>query len=50
MSEPWLALAIAGIGGIGVGIGLVIGAFVARLLRKYIRDDERKGKDNDRIE
>lgn len=32
----WLALAIVGTGGLGIGIGLVIGAFVVRVLRRYM--------------
>lgn len=33
-----LLLAVAGIGGLGVGMGLVIGAWVVRLLRAYVAD------------
>ena len=34
----WLALGVAGIGGVGIGIGLVIGTFVVRVLRRYLRE------------
>jgi hypothetical protein len=39
MDNVWLTLGIAGVGGIGVGIGLVIGMFVVRRLRGYLRRD-----------
>lgn len=35
----WLFLGLFGMGGLGLGIGLVVGAFVARMLRRYIRDE-----------
>jgi Na+/glutamate symporter len=36
-----------GLAGLGLGFGLVIGAFVARALRKYMSDEDIKpyGKD-----
>jgi hypothetical protein len=39
MSTPWLQLAVAGVGGLSLGIGLMIGAFVVRMLRRYTRED-----------
>ena len=39
-----LVLAACGIGGLGLGIGLVIGAFVARMLRRYMRDEKLNGE------
>lgn len=35
----WTALALVGAGGVGIGAGLVIGAFVARTLHRYANDD-----------
>lgn len=42
--EHWLIIAAAGVGGLGLGIGLVVGAFVARTLRHYMRDEGLNGK------
>lgn len=30
---------LVGAAGIGMGMGLVLGAFVARMLRRYMRDE-----------
>lgn len=35
----WQSLALVGFAGFGLGIGLVIGAFVARALRLYMRNE-----------
>lgn len=35
----WFVLVVAGTGGVGIGIGLVVGAWVVRMLGRYIRDD-----------
>lgn len=40
----WADAAVAGVAGFGLGIGLVIGAFVARALRLYMRDEGLNGK------
>lgn len=42
--EWWVILAATAIGGVGLGFGLVIGAFVARQLRHYMRDEGLDGK------
>lgn len=42
--EWWVILAGTAIGGVGLGFGLVIGAFVARALRHYMRDEGLDGK------
>lgn len=41
--DAWVAIAVAGFGGFGLGLGLVIGAFIARTLRRYMRDEHMKG-------
>lgn len=41
----WVLVAAAGIGGFGLGMGLVLGAFIARTLRRYMRDENMKGTD-----
>lgn len=45
--EAALIIAAVGFGGFGLGVGLVIGAFVARALRKYMRDEGFKGSNGD---
>jgi hypothetical protein len=35
----WLILAAGGILGFGLGLGLMVGAVVARGLRRYMRDE-----------
>ena len=35
----WLAFVLVGFAGFGIGGGLVVGAFVARALRRYMRDE-----------
>jgi hypothetical protein len=35
-------LVTAGIAGLGIGVGLVVGAVVAKLLGKYIQDRDNK--------
>lgn len=40
--EFWLTLALVGAGGIGIGVGLVVGAFAVRLLRHMASDDPPK--------
>lgn len=43
MKNFWLDAGIAGFAGFGAGLGLVLGAFVARTLRRYMRDEDMKG-------
>jgi hypothetical protein len=38
-SSGWVAVAVGGAVGTGLGFGLVMGAFVARALRRYMRDE-----------
>ena len=40
----WLAVLAAGFAGLGIGLGLVLGAFVVRMLRRYMRDEGLNGK------
>lgn len=40
MTGFWADAAVAGIAGLGLGIGLVVGAAVARWLRRYSDPDE----------
>lgn len=40
-ADWWLVLTVAGVGGFGLGVGLVVGAFIARTLRRYIREERR---------
>lgn len=49
-NEAWVLVAAVGIGGLGLGTGLVVGAFVARALRRYMRDEDLRpyGKDERR--
>ena len=42
--EPVVVLVAAALAGLGLGFGLVIGAFVARALRRYMRDEGLNGK------
>lgn len=44
MSEPVVVLLAAALAGTGLGFGLVVGAFVARSLRHYMRDEGLDGK------
>lgn len=44
----WLVILTAGIGGFGLGMGLVLGAFIARTLRRYMRDEHMKGTEEER--
>jgi len=43
----WLILAAAALVGVGLGVGLVIGAFVARSLRRYMRSEGLGRRDDD---
>lgn len=43
--RPALWLLAAGFSGLGLGIGLVVGAYVARALRKFVRDEDLDGKE-----
>lgn len=43
--SPLVVLGSAALVGLGLGFGLVIGAFVARALRRYMRDEDLGGKD-----
>lgn len=45
MDNPWVVIAAAGFVGFGAGMGLVLGAFIARTLRRYMRE-ERLGNGN----
>lgn len=36
----WIAILLFGFGGFGVGIGLLVGAYVIRTLRRYMRDED----------
>lgn len=38
--NAWVAILLGGFGGLGLGIGLVVGALIARWLRRYVREDE----------
>lgn len=38
--EFWAGVLLVSAGGVALGIGLVIGTFVARLLRRYMRDED----------
>ena len=40
----WIGVLMVGAGGVGLGLGLVVGAFVARMLRRYMRDEDLNGK------
>lgn len=45
MDQPWLAFIAAGAAGLGLGVGLLIGAYAVRGLRHFIRDERRDGGD-----
>ena len=36
----WQSVALAGIGGLGVGAGLVLGMFTVRWLRRFLREED----------
>ena len=40
----WIGMLMVSVGGASLGIGLVVGAFVARMLRRYMRDEDLNGK------
>ena len=40
----WVGMLLVSVGGASLGIGLVVGAFVARMLRRYMRDEDLNGK------
>lgn len=42
--SAWVILGAAALVGFGLGFGLVCGAFVARVLRHYMRDEGLDGK------
>jgi short subunit fatty acids transporter len=42
--SPIVAIIAFALAGLGVGFGLVIGAFVARALRRYMTDEGLNGK------
>jgi NhaP-type Na+/H+ or K+/H+ antiporter len=49
-SEFWRIFVLVGLAGLGIGLGLVIGAFTARMLRRYMREERLNGvsqKDDD---
>jgi NhaP-type Na+/H+ or K+/H+ antiporter len=50
MSElsGWEIFAVFGLAGFGIGLGLVLGAFVARTLRRYMTDEDMKPDDQRR--
>lgn len=38
--SPWIVLGAAALVGTGLGFGLVVGAFVARALRRYMSEED----------
>lgn len=38
-AEFWRLFILIGIAGLGIGFGLVLGAFTARMLRRYMRSE-----------
>ena len=38
----WAQFAVAGFAGFGIGLGVVIGAFVARTMRRYMEGERMK--------
>lgn len=47
-ASDWVVVLAVGVGGLGLGIGLVIGAFVARMLRRYMSDEGLRGSNGDK--
>lgn len=41
----WTSFALIGFAGFGLGVGLVIGAFIVRALRRYMQVEMRYGHD-----
>ena len=44
LNHPVLFLLAVFLAGFSVGLGLVLGAFVARMLRRYMRDEGLNGR------
>lgn len=44
LATALVVLAAVAIGGLALGAGLVVGAFVVRRLRRYLRDEGLNGK------
>lgn len=44
LDNVWVGLLLVGVGGMSLGVGLVVGAFVARTLRRYMKDENLNGK------
>lgn len=42
-AEFWRLFILVGLAGLGIGFGLVIGAFTARTLRRYMREERLNG-------
>lgn len=47
-TDQAVLIAAIGFGGFGLGLGLVLGAFVARALRRYMRDEGLRGSNGDK--
>lgn len=49
MNDATVVIAAAGLVGFGIGVGLVVGAFIARMLRRYAEGEfGRNGKNGDK--
>lgn len=42
--DVWVGMLLVSVGGASLGVGLVVGAFVARMLRRYMKDEDLNGK------
>lgn len=47
-TSPFVVLGAGALVGLGLGFGLVLGAFVARALRRYMSEEDLKPYDRDR--